>query len=660
VTAIEAALAVSAIAALLLPGAAGGKSPRGGGSGAAAVRSQAALANDCFALASAASGKFGAIADDLSYEASRTDQSGATPLYLKPTGIGTYMLGDPTGGLMAVSAAGQVTRATAPGPPAEWAISKRGASSFSIASTADGRKLAPDPSSGRLGLLNRGSAGKSGRFEFFPGGGCTPFPEAQVGAQGTPFRGTNRDGTVSGFVDDHLHITADLRAGGKVIYGESFDPFGISEALGHDEDVHGPNGSLDITGNLLRTGQPDGTHDTHGWPTFTGWPTFDTFTHQQTYYVWLQRAWEAGERLIVAQVVDDQSICEVEPQKAFPCDETQSIVRQIQRLRALQDYVDAQNGGPGRGWFRIVTNPKQARRVIEQGKLAVVIGVESSNPLGCSEFQGVPQCDRDDIDRGLAQFHRLGVRSMFITHWTDNAFGGAALEGGGKGELIGLLQIVQTGQPFSTEPCPGPDEGDGQCNTKGLTDLGRYVVQQMMAKHMIIEADHLSQKSRGSVLEIAERNHYPLISSHTGTGGEWTPDQLRRLYALGGLASVTLRTAPQLVSRILQLRDYRSLQHDFGVSLGTDTGGFASQPAPRPDAQANPLRYPFTSYLCHVRFDRQRTGQRSFDLNIDGVAHYGLIADLLADVQQQPGGEQALRTLFGSAEAYLQMWGRAY
>jgi Membrane dipeptidase (Peptidase family M19) len=298
--------------------------------------------------------------------------------------------------------------------------------------------------------------------------------------------------------------------------------------------------------------------------------------------------------------------------------------------------------------------------VIEQGKLAVVIGVESSNPLGCSEFQGVPQCDRDDIDRGLAQFHRLGVRSMFITHWTDNAFGGAALEGGGKGELIGLLQTVQTGQPFSTEPCPGPDEGDGECNTKGLTDLGRYVVQQMMAKHMIIEADHLSQKSRASVLEIAERNHYPLISSHTGTGGEWTPDQLRRLYALGGLASVTLRAAPQLVNRILQVRDYRSAQHRFGVSLGTDTGGFASQPAPRPDAQANPLSYPFTSYLCHVRFDRQRTGQRSFDLNTDGVAHYGLIADLLADAQQQPGGEQALRTLFGSAEAYLEMWGRAY
>ena len=28
----------------------------------------------------------------------------------------------------------------------------------------------------------------------------------------------------------------------------------------------------------------------------------------------------------------------------------------------LQDYIDAQNGGPGKGWFRIVTDPFQARR----------------------------------------------------------------------------------------------------------------------------------------------------------------------------------------------------------------------------------------------------------------------------------------------------------
>ena len=118
-----------------------------------------------------------------------------------------------------------------------------------------------------------------------------------------------------GFVDAHLHITAFMRAGGLVISGEPFDRFGIPAALGRDAKVHGSDGQLDYIGNLLRTGSPVGKNDTHGWPTFTGWPTYNTQTHQQTYWVWLQRAWEAGERLVVAQTVDDAPLCRLEPRR---------------------------------------------------------------------------------------------------------------------------------------------------------------------------------------------------------------------------------------------------------------------------------------------------------------------------------------------------------
>ena len=47
-----------------------------------------------------------------------------------------------------------------------------------------------------------------------------------------------------------------------------------------------------------------------------------------------------------------------------------------------------------------------------------------------------------------------------------------------------------------------------------------------------------------------------------------------------------------------------------------------------------------------------------FDLNTDGVAHYGLVADLIADMRQHGRG-RAVRSLFRSAEAYLRMWRRA-
>ncbi|MFL5847952.1 MAG: hypothetical protein ACJ76R_03320 [Solirubrobacteraceae bacterium] len=102
-------------------------------------------------------------------------------------------------------------------------------------------------------------------------------------------------------------------------------PFTRTDALGQDAGEHGADGSLDVTGNLLRDGLPFGTHDTHGWPTFAGWPTHDTMTHQQSYYVWLQRAWLAGERLIVAQTVEDEPICRVEPVRSHTCSEPAAI-----------------------------------------------------------------------------------------------------------------------------------------------------------------------------------------------------------------------------------------------------------------------------------------------------------------------------------------------
>jgi hypothetical protein len=190
-----------------------------------------------------------------------------------------------------------------------------------------------------------------------------------------------------------------------------------------------------------------------------------------------------------------------------------------------------------------------------------------------------------------------------------------------------------------------------QCNTAGLTPLGRYAIAQLMANHMLIEVDHMSERARDTLLAIADRAHYPLISSHNGTGGEWTTAELRNLFNAGGFAAVTPGTAPELSKKILAMARLERA----GVGLGTDTGGFASLPGPRPDAAQKPLRYPFKSYDGRVTFTRERTGQRTFDLNTDGVGQYGLLADLIADMH----GSKALPPLFRSAEAYLRTWQRA-
>ncbi len=660
-----------------------------------------ALANRCFALRSAANGRFVVAAGSTSYAAKATSEVAAAAFFLKPTALGTYLLSDGHGELVSIGSGGaDVTRSAGAGArtvfaplPAGVTGVPGGPTAFSLRSTADHRRLAVRAGTGTLGLT--GAATRSALFAFVPRSGCRPFPEAQVDAAVHDPGTRVKHGKIFGFIDDHVHVTGNMRAGGDVISGEPFDPFGIPTALGQDAKVHGPNGSLDLTGNLLRSGVPLGTHDTRGWPSFNGWPTFNSMTHQQAYYVWLERAWRAGMRMMVAQTADDAPLCRLEPRRAVKtCSETISIKRQIATLKGLQNYVDAQSGGPGRGWFRLVYTPTAARRVMLAGKLAVMIGIESSDLFGCGERAGRAQCTRADVDRGLAQYKRLGVRGMFVAHWVNNAFAGAALEGGTKGVFINILNRFQTGSYFRTARCPGAGQGAAvhtlspgllaalaaffpaaksiagqpmpaypsglQCNSRKLTPLGRYLIQRMMANHMLIEVDHLSESARDEVLAIAAKAHYPLISSHNGTGGEWTPSELIRLYKLGGFAAVTPDIAPTLAAKILTMAKYRASGGFFGVGLGTDTNGFSSLPGPRPDAGRHPLRYPFKSYDGSVTFTRERTGTRVFDLNRDGVAHYGLIPDLIADMERTSAGRRALPLLFNSAEAYMETWQRAF
>ncbi|MEA2349557.1 MAG: hypothetical protein QOG86_498, partial [Thermoleophilaceae bacterium] len=106
---------------------------------------------------------------------------------------------------------------------------------------------------------------------------------------------------------------------------------------------------------------------------------------------------------------------------------------------------------------------------------------------------------------------------------------------------------------------------------------------------------------------------------------------------------------------ILSFRRYRR-KGLVGVGLGTDTGGFNALPGPAADAKRHPLPYPFRAFRGKVWCGRQRTGTRTYDLNVDGMAHYGLLPDLLADARRRRDGRRALGLLFHSAEAYLRTW----
>ncbi|HEY8985097.1 MAG TPA: hypothetical protein VIU15_36670, partial [Streptomyces sp.] len=393
-----------------------------------------------------------------------------------------------------------------------------------------------------------------------------PAPDAQINVTGAPFTGTNAAGEVRGFVDAHNHLFSNEAFGGRLICGKVFSEAGVADAL-KDCPEHYPDGTWAVFDFITHGG--DGKHDPNGWPTFKDWPAYDSMTHQANYYAWIERAWRGGQRVLVNDLVTNGVICSVYFFKDRSCDEMTSIRLQAKLTYDLQAYIDQQYGGTGKGWFRIVTDSEQARKVIEAGKLAVILGVETSEPFGCKQVLDIAQCSEADIDKGLDELYALGVRSMFLCHKFDNALCGVRFDEGGLGTAINVGQFLSTGTFWSTEKCTTamhdnpingakseaeeelpdgvevpPYTGDAQCNKRGLTELGEYAVRGMMQRKMMLEIDHMSVKATGRVLDMFEAASYPgVISSHSWMDLKWT----ERVYALGGFVAQYMHGSEQFV-----------------------------------------------------------------------------------------------------------------
>lgn len=541
-----------------------------------------------------------------------------------------------------------------------------------------------------LGLVN--SEADSSVFVLKPASGCAVFPEAELNATGTPFKGTTSGGQVVGWVDTHIHIGGSEALGGKLAHGRPFHPFGITKALNSCEADHGPQGTLGVLDNLLATGSPVNQHATDGWPTFSYWPNPKSQTHHQTYYMWMKRAWMGGQRMMVNHFVANEVICQVWPLKEHDCDEMESVKLQRQLLLDLEEYIDAQEGGPGKGWFRIVYDSATARSVIEDGKLAVVMGIENEKLFNCGEFMGMPECTEQQILERLDEFYALGIRSVFPLHIFDNAFGGTEISRFTKDaalmQVFNAGNVWETGHPFASTTCeeidttepstvdskdyglfelallqlmnipPTPEDVPGrecQRNARGLTKLGDFLIDALAKKGVIVETDHMGALSRKRVLAMMKERGLPVVSGHSGTISAARDSQ--RIVDSGGLISnLPDKPSPTAVEYIQKLSALYPPGMAPASGFGSDINGIHQQADPRPDASETPLVYPFKSPMGDVVFDRQKTGGRVYDLNTDGVAHYGLYPDYIADMMMQPGGKPAVATLFRSAEAYLQLW----
>ena len=194
------------------------------------------------------------------------------------------------------------------------------------------------------------------------------------------------------------------------------------------------------------------------------------------------------------------------------------------------------------------------------------------------------------------------------------------------------------------------------CNALGLTELGEHTIRGLAKRNMLFDPDHMSVKARKASLDLVESMNYSgVMSSHSWS----TPDAYPRIYAQKGFIAPYAGDSTGFVEKWKRHLTWVNPATYWGFGFGADINGLGAQGDPRPNAANDrPVTYPFTT-LGGVKVDRQVSGQRVYDINKDGVAHYGLYPDWIQDLKMLAGND-IVKDMSRGPEAYLQMWERAY
>jgi microsomal dipeptidase-like Zn-dependent dipeptidase len=184
---------------------------------------------------------------------------------------------------------------------------------------------------------------------------------------------------------------------------------------------------------------------------------------------------------------------------------------------------------------------------------------------------------------------------------------------------------------------------------------------EMMKLGMLIDIDHMSDKSQRDTLEMAERNNndYPVNIGHNGVQTSRKSERIasidivKRVAKLGGLFGVGTTDSeehhtdsPEFIHSFIKV--WQTMSTDGSqprVAIGSDVNGMERLPAAPTGLDSNTF---------YQNFPKSMTGDKTWDYTKDGVAHYGLMADFMKDVKAK--NSTVYDRLMDSAEYFALMW----
>mgnify|MGYP002137512276 CR=1 FL=1 len=555
------------------------------------------------------------------------------------------------------------------------------------------------------GATPAGSTSQGGATDGQTGGGSSESSAAEGSSGDEPPQ------PVWGYADLHLHMMAEEAFGGGWLYGRHAGPQAAALAacdggfpgdharlradlteqfmVCQDEDLPlgldvltdmiplldtilfaGGVPTSELIGTIEGTDGDTGLHQNRkaGAPEFGGWPRWDTIAHQQAWEGWLQQAHADGLRVVVMSAVSFDWLCTALPPDNVErpqCDEMDDVKVQLQMAHDLAAQHD---------WLDIALSAEQAREIAASGKLAMILSIEASSIFGDGDWLA-----------GLDEVYALGVRSLQLVHQLDNRFGGAAPHNA-------IFHIAQFSRSCHVDlDCGLTAEGvtlgfdvDADCkNVRGLSEEGEALAEEMIARGMLIDGAHLSERSLEDLFAVAEaHDYYPVHLSHGHFREIMTPEKQREekttpawviaaVRRSGGVFG--LRTAHEEVNTypgggvenschgssrsLAQALQFGAQGLKVPLALGTDFNGFIQQTRPR-FGDTGACSATFDVEVACGRRDQREQGPAPLGSDLDeyGFAHIGLLGDLVTDLEHL-GVDTG--PLANSAEATIKMWERA-
>ena len=245
------------------------------------------------------------------------------------------------------------------------------------------------------------------------------------------------------------------------------------------------------------------------------------------------------------------------------------------RNKALQALTQTHSDN-----FELAKTADDVRRIVADGKHAVLIGMENAYPLGES-VEAIPM------------WAERGVRYVGLTHFGHNQFGD------------------------SSNPNPKRDDGP---KWNGLSPLGKSLVAALNDNGIMVDVSHTG---KATMMQAADLSRTPIIASHSGvkavadSARNLDDEQLRKIAEVNGVAQmvalgsyVKLPTAEQQAAR-------DALDAEYGDRNSWDQAKRDAYMSERADITAMAPEASVSDFADHI----------DHAVKVAGIDHVGIASD---------------------------------